>query len=146
MRRPPSLNALWITIPGKKRVRSPEYSAWLRDAGWEVRQQMVGVPRIDCRYNLEIQVPVSRRDTGNWEKPIGDLLQAVGCVSNDGNLHRLTVLPVAGRTDCAVALTPLPEMDGIRAPAKALPNRGGYARPKRRKGGITTAMILGLIR
>lgn len=111
--KPPSLNKLWITVPGRRRARSPEYSQWLRAAGWDVRRQMIGIRPIECRYDMEIHVPISRRDTGNWEKPIGDLLEACGVVTNDGNVHRLTVLPLA-RDDCAVCLTPLPEMDGIR--------------------------------
>ncbi len=140
---PPSLNKLWISIPGKKRVRSPEYSAWLREAGWEIRRQLSGRPPIACRYNMDILVPVSRRDTGNHEKAISDCLQSAGAVVNDGNLHSLTVTPVEGRTDVAVCLTPLPGMGGVRGPAKALPNRGGY-RKRPRKGGITTAMLVGL--
>ena len=71
---------------------------------------------IECRYDMTIQVPISRRDTGNWEKAIGDLLQKVGVVSNDGNVHNLTTSPV-DRDDCAVFLTPLPDMGGIRKAA-----------------------------
>lgn len=117
MPRPPSLNKLWITVPGKKRVRSPAYIQWATHAGWEVKRQIVGMKAIACRFNMEIHVPISRRDTGNWEKAIGDLLQTVGVVTNDGNVHELLVRPME-RDDCMVALTPLPEMGGIRAPAK----------------------------
>lgn len=124
---PPSLNKLWLTVPGKRRVRSREYNAWLHAAGWELKRQIIGIQPIACRYNMEIQVPISRRDTGNWEKPIGDLLEACGAVTNDGNVHRLTVLPMA-RTDCAIELIELPEMDGIRpAPLKM---RRTFAKPR----------------
>jgi hypothetical protein len=37
----PSTNALWVRAAGKPRKRSPEYTAWLHVAGWEVRRQMV---------------------------------------------------------------------------------------------------------
>jgi len=117
MPRPPSLNKLWISVPGKKRVRSPAYNAWATTAGWEVKRQIVGMAPIACRFNLTIHVPISRRDTGNWEKAIGDLLQTVGVVTNDGNVHELIVRPME-RDDCLVALEPLPEMGGVRAPTK----------------------------
>lgn len=110
--KPPSLNKLWITV-GRGRVRSQEYSEWLRVAGWDVRRQMAGVPPIDCRFDVTIQVPISRRDTDNWCKSILDLCEKVGVITNDGNQHRLSVEPME-RDDCAVFLTPLPEMGGVR--------------------------------
>jgi len=113
MSSPPSLNALWITIPGKKRVRSPAYNEWLTTAGWEVKRQWMGMRPIACRYNLTLHVPISRRDSGNWEKAISDLLEAVGVVTNDGNAHSITVTPSA-RTDCVVEIVELPDMGGIR--------------------------------
>lgn len=109
---PPSLNKLWIST-AHGRVRSPVYRTWAKSAGWEVLRQTVGLQTVTCRYNMEIRVPVSRRDTGNWEKAIGDLLESVGIVSNDGNVHSLLVTPME-RTDCMVALWLLPEMGGVR--------------------------------
>lgn len=120
--RPPSLNRLWMHVRNR-RVRTPEYNAWLRDAGWEVKRQCIDTPRIDTRYDMELLVPISRRDTGNWEKAIGDLLEKVGVVTNDGNLNRLTITPV-DRDDCCVCLTPAPEMSGIRKPARQ--HAGGF--------------------
>lgn len=110
---PPSANKLWRSIPGKPRVRSQEYAAWIAVAGWEVRRQMVGVPPIDCRFNVSIQVPVSRRDSDNWVKPLLDICEKAGVVTNDGNMHTVQVEPV-DRTDCAIAITLLPDMGGVR--------------------------------
>jgi Holliday junction resolvase RusA-like endonuclease len=113
MTSPPSLNRLWITVPGKRRVRSAEYNKWRTEAGWEIKQQVAGMDPLPCRYDMEISVPISRRDTGNWEKAIGDILESVGVVTNDGNVNRLTIVPM-DRTNCAVAITPLPGMGGVR--------------------------------
>ncbi len=117
MPRPPSTNKLWSRGGKGKRVRSPAYTQWLHDAGWIVRMQMVGIPPIDCRFNVQIEVPISRRDTDNWTKPCLDLCQHVGVVTNDGNMHKVEVVPV-DRDDCRVAFWPLPEMGSVRAKAK----------------------------
>ncbi len=63
---PPSLNALWITPPHhKRRVRSPAYNAWRHTAGWELKSQIAGMAPLACRYDMRIEVPISRRDSGN---------------------------------------------------------------------------------
>jgi Holliday junction resolvase RusA-like endonuclease len=140
MSSPPSLNKLWSST-GKGRVRSTEYRAWAAAAGWEVKRQIIGMPPIACRYDMTIQVPISRRDTGNYEKAIGDLLESVGVVTNDGNVHRLAVEPMA-RTDCAVCITPLPAMGGVRKPASVpwRQSRPVKARPTQRQLDLVSAL------
>ena len=137
----PSLNKLWSRVPGKARVRSPEYRAWLLVAGWEVRRQLVGALPIDCRFNVIIEVPVSRRDSDNWVKATMDLLEHVGALTNDGNQHELIVRPTA-RADVAVALWCLPGMDGVRK--QAAPRGGGQRagrvramKPKGKRAALT---------
>jgi hypothetical protein len=78
--------------------------------------QIVGMAPLDCRFNLDIEVPISRRDTGNHEKALCDLCETCGVVTNDGNAHRISVTPTE-RTDCLLVFTPLPEMGAVRAPA-----------------------------
>jgi Holliday junction resolvase RusA-like endonuclease len=132
---PPSLNKLWVTAPGKPRVRSSEYRAWAERAGWLLRMQIVGMAPLDCRFNLDIEVPISRRDTGNHEKALCDLCESCGVVTNDGNAHRISVTPTE-RTDCLLVFTPLPEMGAVRqAPKGARPRARPVMRrtaPKRR--------------
>lgn len=123
MTRPPSTNKLWRHVGGK-RVRSEEYATWRQVAGWEVKRQHAGRPPVACRYNMEIQVPISRRDTDNWVKPIGDILESCGVVTNDGNVHQIVVTPME-RNDCAVAIYELPAMVGVRPQAKPRWDRGG---------------------
>jgi Holliday junction resolvase RusA-like endonuclease len=112
---PPSTNALWVRVGGatRTRARSPAYNAWIEEAGWSLRTQLRGCPPITCRFNALIEVPVSRRDTGNWEKPVMDLLEHVGAITNDGNAHEIIIRP-APRTDVMVALWALPDMGGVR--------------------------------
>jgi len=129
MRRGPSTNALWIRGNGRARVRSPDYVKWINEAGWEVKMQMVGMPIVACRFNCVIEVPISRRDTGNWEKAILDLLEHVHVVSNDGNMHQLEVRPVE-RSDVMVALWLLPGMGGVRPQAPPRYVGKEWRRPK----------------
>jgi Holliday junction resolvase RusA-like endonuclease len=130
---PPSLNKLWSTMPGKKRVRSPEYNAWLHTEGWRVRSQIVGMKPIDCRFDVLIEVPISRRDVGNNEKGIMDLCEHVGVVNNDGNASSITIRQ-AVRTDVMVAIWPLPTMGGVRKAAK--PMRVSRPRARKNKPGL----------
>ena len=117
MARCPSLNSLWVRAPGKPRTRSAAYNDWLRAAGWDVRRQIVGMPPIDCRFNVVIEVPITRRDTDNWSKATLDLCESVGLMTNDGNVSELIVRPVQ-REDVMVAIWVLPEMGEIRKQAK----------------------------
>jgi Holliday junction resolvase RusA-like endonuclease len=131
---PPSLNRLWSTMPGKKRVRSQEYSAWLHTAGWEVRSQIVGMKPIDCRFDALIEVPISRRDVGNNEKAVMDNCEHAGLVSNDGNARSITIRQTS-RDDVMVAIWPLPTMGSIRKAAK--PMRISRPRTRRAKPGLS---------
>jgi Holliday junction resolvase RusA-like endonuclease len=128
----PSTNALWVRAAGKPRTRSPEYTAWLHVAGWEVRRQMIGVPMVECRFNCQLSVPISRRDSDNWVKASLDLLQHTGVISNDGNLHQLAVTPME-RDDVMVALWMLPEMLGVR-PAATRHRLAAVSRSRTGKG------------
>jgi Holliday junction resolvase RusA-like endonuclease len=131
MPRPPSTNKLWARGAKGQRIQSNEYAEWLTKAGWIVKMQIVGLAPIDCRFDLVIEVPISRRDTGNWEKPICDLCEHVGVVTNDGNARNITIMPVE-RDDCMAAFWPLPDMGGIRKTAK--PRRIRKVWKKAKKG------------
>lgn len=134
MRKPPSTNKLWARGAGGSRHRSAEYSAWLRDAGWDIKRQIVGMEPINCRFNMTVEVPISRRDTDNWMKAIGDVCQHARVVTNDGNLHQITVTPVE-RNDCMAAFFPLPDMGGVRKEARLKPV--GAAWKNRNKPGLS---------
>jgi Holliday junction resolvase RusA-like endonuclease len=116
-------------------VRSPEYSEWITVAGWEVKRQIIGAAPIDCRFNCLIEVPISRRDTGNFEKATMDLCEHVGLLTNDGNAFEIVIRP-RPRTDVMVALWCLPLMDGVRKQAKPRAARS-WSRTKAKRAALT---------
>lgn len=60
------------------------------------------------------------RDTDNNIKPLLDIAETVGLVSNDGNQLRLSVEPTE-RTDVLVTLTERPEIGMVRKPRARYP-------------------------
>lgn len=131
---PPSANRMWRTVPGMKRpVLDRAYAAWLETAGWAARMQATGAARIEGRFDVRIEVPISRRDTDNFAKPLMDLMEHVNIVSNDGNMHDVTISPV-DRPDCSVALFERPDLAGIRKPSGRKKRTGGpKAKPSRKR-------------
>ncbi len=102
---PPSTNALWHQPPGlKRRIRTPRYSKWLVEAGWEAQRQLVGVTAIAGAFNARITVPVtSHRDRDNWSKPLCDLLTYVQAINDDAGLRDYSVIG-GDRSDCLIEL------------------------------------------
>ena len=79
---PPSVNALHAHGGRGGPRRSEAYKRWITTAGWRLQQQRPG--RIEGAYTLHLAMPThSKCDLGNLEKPVSDLLQAHGIVSND---------------------------------------------------------------
>ena len=79
---PPSVNALWSYGRGRVR-RSDEYQAWLREAGWELKQQRpISIPS-PVALTLKAGLPDRPRDIDNIAKAALDLLQAHGVIEND---------------------------------------------------------------
>jgi Holliday junction resolvase RusA-like endonuclease len=112
---PPSANAMFMferTRRGKRRL-CPKYIEWRDRAGWQLKMQLVGIPPVDTRFDVEITVPISRKDADNQIKPILDLLQNCGAIENDANAVSVSIR-VEKRTDCCVVLTPRPDMGGVR--------------------------------
>lgn len=131
---PPSANAMFcrrITRRGKRDL-TPQYKAWRDEAGWLAKMQMqtAGATEITCRFDVQIQIPITRGDVDNRIKPLLDLCQSVRAICNDGNANEIRISPV-DRPDCMVALTPRPEIGSVRAAAKVPWRTGGptKARP-----------------
>ena len=81
---PPSVNMAWQNVPGKGRVRSPEYRRWHKLAYDELMLQKPG--RVVGKFAALISIGrVNRRcDIDNRIKPILDLLK--GDVIEDDSL------------------------------------------------------------
>jgi Holliday junction resolvase RusA-like endonuclease len=79
--RPPSVNKLYANVPGKGRVKTPDYRSWIDQAGWLIRAQRPG--KIQGEYKLLVLIGPTKADIGNIEKALSDLLQDHGVVEND---------------------------------------------------------------
>lgn len=80
---PPSTNRLW-TRTRKGMRKTDEYSAWIHTAGWEANAQGVGTMKGPYKLSIHAVRPDNRkRDLGNLEKGISDLLQRLGIIEDD---------------------------------------------------------------
>lgn len=79
--RPPSVNQLFANIPGKGRVKTAAYRAWIAAAGWMLKAQRPATIR--GRYRLLVLVGPTRADVDNLTKAVNDLLQSHGVIEND---------------------------------------------------------------
>lgn len=79
--RPPSVNNLFVNVPGKGRIKSADYRNWIATAGWMLKAQRPA--SIKGGYRVLILVGPTRADLGNCEKALSDLLQTHGVIEND---------------------------------------------------------------
>lgn len=89
---PPSVNALYRNVPGRGRVKTQRYLTWLRAAGNEVLAQAPGQPSIRGAVSIAIAVyrpDKRRRDLGNLEKAVTDLLVTYAMIDDDRHVASL---------------------------------------------------------
>ena len=82
---PPSVNRLWRTTKTGGMYSSKNYMEWKKLAEWAVAGQVKG-KKITGEYTLEIvavKPDKRRRDLGNLEKAVSDLLQKVKVIEDD---------------------------------------------------------------
>jgi len=88
---PPSANRLWRAVRGRQ-IKSAEYRQWL-EANAAHALAWPRVVALDGHYALHVVATAPdkrRRDLDNLLKPIGDLIQHLGLVTDDKNMRRLT--------------------------------------------------------
>ena len=91
---PPSVNALYVNVPGRGRVRSAAYEAWLTEAGYLVNLSKALGP-ITGPYSLVIKAGKPNHkngqhvDLGNIEKALSDLLKKHCCIRDDKDAQRI---------------------------------------------------------
>jgi Holliday junction resolvase RusA-like endonuclease len=99
---PPTVNNLFLNIPGRGRVMSPRYRSWRKEAGWDVKSQRPG--RIAGEYEMDVALPKGLTgDLGNYEKPISDLIVELGIVDDDRFCRRLSIASLRAREDYAAS-------------------------------------------
>lgn len=90
---PPSVNGLYVNVPGRGRVRSKTYRAWAKAAGWELVLQR---PKpVAGRYSMTVRVgrrsDGRRSDVENRLKALSDLLATHGVIGDDSLAERIDV-------------------------------------------------------
>ena len=86
----PSTNRLWKVGKGGRMYRSPEYMAWLEEAGWMVKAQTKA--QILGRYIIHISATKPdkrRRDLDNLLKSTSDLLVKTKVVDDDSDCQAI---------------------------------------------------------
>jgi Holliday junction resolvase RusA-like endonuclease len=112
---PPSANNLFPTGKNGKRFKSKEYAAWQEAAGWELKAQWSARPRhvqpIAGKFTIACDfgrfADKRRRDLGNREKGVMDLLVTHGVIADDSLAEEMTLRwcddIAQGRVRCYIA-------------------------------------------
>ena len=95
---PPGVNALWLNVRGRGRVRTPRYRKWLYVAGWELRAQRPRLVAGPVAVTLAAGPAQRQRDLDGLFKATFDLLEGCGVIENDG-----LVREIIARWDSSVA-------------------------------------------
>ena len=138
--RPFSANRMYgrqVTKRGHRNL-TREYKAWRDEMGWALKMELAGMQfagpqQITCRYDMTIELCPTRMDADNPVKPIGDLMQSVGLVSNDRNLNDFNVVRVDDRDDVLVVLTLRPDL-AVRSKVAPKPHPKAQGKPKTTAG------------
>lgn len=104
---PPSTNNLYFNSPHGGRVPTKRYAGWRNVAGTELKIQKPG--KVDGDYVLWIwcERPDKRkRDLGNLEKPLSDLLVEHGVVGDDSQCTSLHMYWSGSGRHCRVQVKP----------------------------------------
>jgi crossover junction endodeoxyribonuclease RusA len=90
---PPSVNALTFNIPGKGRGKTEVYKAWILEAGLRLNLQrpkrMAGLVRLSIKAIRPNKR--RRRDLGNLEKAVSDLLVSHGVIDDDSLIEEINI-------------------------------------------------------
>lgn len=89
---PPSTNNLFVTVPGRGRVKSRAYALWREEAGWELKRQRAKLIPGNVDVTIIARKPNGKkRDLDNLAKPILDLLVRCSVISDDSLVEHLSM-------------------------------------------------------
>ena len=104
---PPSTNHLYANVAGKGRVKSSRYRTWINAAGWCLKEQRPHKVSGDYVLWLWCERPDGRRrDLGNLEKPVSDLLVEHGIVGDDSECVAIHLYWSGVGRECTVKVEP----------------------------------------
>lgn len=85
---PPSVNALYKNVRGRGRAKTSRYLSWITEAGIELNRQHVGTIAPPYRVDYAVGRPdMRKRDVGNLEKPLSDLLVSMDVLEDDSLIN-----------------------------------------------------------
>lgn len=88
---PPSVNKAWRAVNGRT-IKSKPYRDWEKVAKKEILAQRPKA--LTGAYELELEVFLPdrrRRDIGNLEKPVSDILERAGVIEDDCKAERIEI-------------------------------------------------------
>ena len=104
---PPSVNRLWrISKGGGGMHRSEKYTDWRNHALWALVGQCKG-KRIEGPYTMILEAvrpDKRRRDLGNLEKAVSDILQDAKLIDGDHLCEEMTLRWVDKGPECLIIL------------------------------------------
>lgn len=106
---PPSVNGLFLNVPGRGRVRAPKYDAWYAQARWTVMSK-IGLRRLAGPVSLTISIGEKkvRGDLDNRCKALIDLLVSCNVIDDDDkSVVRRILLEWAPRHTTTVLIEPI---------------------------------------
>lgn len=114
---PPSVNNLFATVRGGRRIKSKAYQAWLTAAGWEIRARCIPLTAgpVSVDYQVERPKDRRRRDVENYCKALSDLIVACQVIEDDSLIERVTIGWADGVQGVRVTVTALSDARQGRA-------------------------------
>jgi len=109
---PPSVNRLWRATKGGGVYRSPKYVAWRKAAMWQLAGQAKGKKVIGA-YKLTIlavRPDKRKRDLGNLEKAISDILVSQNIIQDDCLCEWMEMKWVDEGPECQVTIQTMEEV------------------------------------
>lgn len=84
---PPSVNAMYVNVPGRGRAKSKKYADWLSAEGWNLASQRRNFRYFKEPVEVSITVPDAKPafDADNRIKPTLDLLVKHGLIADDNS-------------------------------------------------------------
>lgn len=116
---PPSVNRLWRATKGGGVYRSPKYTEWRTRAMWQLSAQAKG-KKVEGPYKLTIlavRPDKRKRDLGNLEKAISDILVTLNIVEDDCLCEWIEAKWVNTGPECKVIIEPIEDTDAGDEPS-----------------------------
>ena len=108
---PPGVNTLYANVPGKGRVKTKRYRAWIKEAGWVMRVSPNGTLNhwtpITGPVNVTILGGNARQDNDAGVKAIFDLMTRMRVWLDDAQVREHTVSHGGLRAKTIVTIIPL---------------------------------------